>query len=104
MEIAQVTEKSFEEMESEIAFHFMSLYKHIFNADNRFIIIPWNEYSNTQPVDFNTNITDRATLELYVDRVFLRTGASSWCRLRVAFDIDENLVLLDEWFQGMECM
>ena len=96
----KLTKSSFEEMESEIASYFLSLYKHLHKLDEKIIIIPWNEYSEYLPMDINTQIPDRAIMERYVDRIFLRIGAAVWCRLQIAFDVEEHMITGDDWYQG----
>ena len=89
------------EAEKEVVASFNAMCKKFFQIDRKAVIHPWNNKKTVKPlIDGSTLPKTRNQMETYVDRVFIQYNKAAYCRLKIGFDIDEDIFFKNEWFSA----
>jgi hypothetical protein len=87
--------------EKEVVEYFNAMAKRFFHNDKRAVILTWNESKTIKPlVETSTLPKGISQMEQYVDRVFIEYNKAAYCRMRIAFDTEEDRIFGDEWFKS----
>jgi hypothetical protein len=103
--LPKVMSKDDAEAEAEVVKAFVGIIQRLFLLDSRAVILPWNDRKHVKPITEGKSLPkSRDQMEQYVDRVFIQHNKAAYCRIKVSFDIDEDLFFGDtDWFSGKGC-
>jgi hypothetical protein len=93
------------EAEAEVVKALVAMIQRFFHLDSRAVILPWNDKKHIKPItEGNVLPKSRDQMEQYVNRVFIQHNKAAYCRIKVSFDINDNLFFSDtDWFWGKGC-
>jgi hypothetical protein len=99
--LPKITKEGDADGEKEVVELFNSMAKRFFHSDKRTVILTWNDSKTVKPLTENSTLPKmRAQMEQYVDRVFVEYNKAAYCRMRIAFDMEEEQFFGDEWFKS----
>jgi hypothetical protein len=99
--LPKITKEGDADAEKEVVELFNAMAKRFFHSDKRTVILTWNDSKTVKPlIENSTPPKVRAQMEQYVDRVFVEYNKAAYCRMRIAFDIEEERFFGDEWFKS----
>jgi hypothetical protein len=99
--LPKITKEGDADGEKEAVELFNAMAKRFFHSDKRAVILTWNDSKTVKPLIENSTLPKvRAQMEQYVDRVFIEYNKAAYCRMRLAFDIEDERFFGDEWFKS----